>query len=365
MTDSVPLLDRVASFVVAPTGPADLHGLLHDCLEDGGIAGLMAALRLYEAVYGDMTYAAELKAPAASVLIAWREQGLSALVQAVKQNPTHTNLTFCVQVLATVAAGGVLPELSFIRDAGLEERVIRAAAAYPSLVDAARDNLAALVMSMPNDDEVAMLGGQLSNLWIPDARRARELFAALSARWLAVSTPTLDEYERLMAERPNDESAFQRFLADTPQLLDPIVVQVWPEPDLFGSRQPDFVVRRADNTYMVVEIECPGKLLVTGGGNLSAEVTHAERQATDYRSYPVRHYADAALHFPGFDEPDCLVVVGLERPLDGTQRAVLRDANRHRHRLRIVGFDWLADRARTVSANMTRNRVKVGRLRVT
>ena len=177
--------------------------------------------------------------------------------------------------------------------------------------------------------------------------------------------PTLDEYERLIAERPDDEPAFQRFLTDTPRLLDPMAVQVWPEPNLFGSRQPDFLVRRADDTYIVVEIECPGKLLVTAGGNLSAEVTHAERQATDYRSYLVRHHANAALHFPGFDEPDCLVVAGLERRLDDTRRSVLRDANRHRHCLRIVGFDWLGERARTVAANITRNRVRVARLRMT
>jgi hypothetical protein len=78
---------------------------------------LAAALLLYEGDYGAMTFAFELKAPAASVLVAWGKQGLTGLVQAAKRNPTHSNLTFCVQELATVAAGGVLPDLSFIRDA--------------------------------------------------------------------------------------------------------------------------------------------------------------------------------------------------------------------------------------------------------
>ena len=84
----------------------------------------------------------------------------------------------------------------------------------------------------------------------------------------------------------------------------------------------------------------------------------------DYRSYLMQRVADARVHFPDFEDPDCLVVTGLERTLDNRQKAALRDANRHRHRLRI-GFDWLADRARTVAANITHHHVEVVNLRMT
>jgi hypothetical protein len=97
---------------------------------------------------------------------------------------------------------------------------------------------------------------------------------------------------------------------------------------------------------------------------LTADVTHAEQQATDYRSYLNQHFVDARLHFPNFNEPECLVIAGVERSLDAKQRAVLMNANRHRHGLRIVGFDWLADRARAVAANITRRHVEVVDLRM-
>jgi hypothetical protein len=42
---------------------------------------------------------------------------------------------------------------------------------------------------------------------------------------------------------------------------------------------------------------------------------------------------------------------GIERRLAENQKAVLGDANRHP--LRIVGFDWLANRARIIAANVT------------
>lgn len=89
-------------------------------------------------------------------------------------------------------------------------------------------------------------------------------------------------------------------------------MQVWPQLNLFGSRCPDFVLRRADGSYAVVEIECPGNPIATAGGQLSAHTTHAEQQATDYRSYLLEHVAIGRRHFPGCDDPGCLVVIGQE-----------------------------------------------------
>jgi hypothetical protein len=116
---------------------------------------------------------------------------------------------------------------------------------------------------------------------------------------------------------------------------------------------------------LAVEIECPSKKLVTSDGHLSADVTHAEQQVTDYRAYLLRHFAQVRHHFPNFSTPDCLVVIGLERRLDERQREVLRDANMHRHQLRIVGFDWLLERARTVASNITAHQVQITKLRIT
>ncbi|TAY98665.1 hypothetical protein [Rhizobium leguminosarum] len=89
--------------------------------------------------------------------------------------------------------------------------------------------------------------------------------------------------------------------------------------------------------------KCPAKAIVTGGGHLSADVTHAEQQATDYRRNLMRKYSDFRLHLPDFQEPDCLVKIALERTLTSDQRQVLHDANQNRRHLRIAGFDWLLE----------------------
>jgi hypothetical protein len=273
------------------------------------------------------------------------------------------NVSLCVQILAAVAAGSAVPALSFIRDPTLTARIENSKHfSITSLSNFARELLVDFVLSMDCDDDVAGLGSRLN---MAEPKAAKELFAAMSTRWLAVSRPILEEYEKLIADKPGSEPDFQKFLARYPQLIDPMAVQIWPTPDILGFREPDFIVRRADNSYLVVEIECPNKTLVTAGGQLTAHVTHAEQQAMDYRSYLMRRVANVTEHLPGFDDPDCLVVTGLERILNEQQAAALRDANRHRHRLRVVGFDWLADRARTIAANITRHRVEVTPLRIT
>jgi Shedu protein SduA, C-terminal len=362
------LRERVEDFIANGSDAAELDALLNECVADGTLEGLACARRLYESDYGGLTFNWELKAPAASALVMWGQAGIQALVEGAQRYPSYKNISLCAQLLASLAAGHALLPLSFVRDSALAAKIEASRSAQPGLVELCRGCLVDLVLSIESDDDVAYrIAGAISNLSVSDvsAAAAKELFAALSARWLAVSKPVTERYEALLVEQPDNEAAFQRFLTDHPQLLDPMAVQVWPQPDLFGYRFPDFMVRRADNSYIVIEIERPSRPLVTAGGQLSADVTHAEQQATDYRSYLMQRPADARVHFPNFEDPDCLVVTGLERALDARQTTVLREANRNRHRLRIVGFDWLANRARTVAENMTRHHVEVVKVRMT
>lgn len=366
----VSLRSRIEGFIARDEDPLktleEFYELLEACVQDGTAEGMACVRRLFEAPYTEAATACVLmKEPAAGVLLIWREAGVQALADATASRLDKWNLRLGIPLLARVAAGAVSEVCSSVRHDGLA-RLVNELTTAPGMAQACRRHLIQLVLSFESDDEVAeRIGGGFSFLLPSEVPATKELFAALSARWLAVSTPVLARYTTLVADRPNDEPAFQRFLGDHPQLLDPMAAQVWPQPDLFGSRFPDFVVRRTDGSYLVVEIECPGKLLVAGNGRLSADAAHAEQQALDYRSYLMEHVADARLHFPDFDDPDCLVVIGLEGVLEPRRKRALRDANRARHRLRIVGFDWLADRARAVSANIVSHQIAVGRLRIT
>lgn len=357
-----PLRDDVEQFIAQGARPDELHDLLRRCVADGSLSALDLVRRLYEDDYGGFTMSLELKAPAASALLAWEDQGLQCLTEAAIRNPTWKNMTIALQLLAYIAARMGLPILGALRGSDLGT-IISGKANSSTMVKVARARLVELILALPEEDDVAgRIGFAIAQAPSPVAR---ELFIAVSRRWLAISTPVLDEFNELIQSEPSNEPIFQDFLSRHPQLIDPLAVRIWPEPDLFGFKAPDFVVQRADGTYLVVEIECPAKGMVTKGGHLTAAVTHAEKQATDYRRYLVQKFAEFEKHFPDFHEPDCLVVIGLERALSLPQRQALHDANQARHHLRIVGFDWLLERAKKIGANFTQPEVEVSRLRVT
>jgi hypothetical protein len=65
----------------------------------------------------------------------------------------------------------------------------------------------------------------------------------------------LDEYENLLEQKPEDEPSLHAFFERYPQMLDPMAVQVWSKPDFHGYKEPDFLIRRSDNSYLIIEIE--------------------------------------------------------------------------------------------------------------
>lgn len=182
---------------------------------------------------------------------------------------------------------------------------------------------------------------------------ASELVRAMASGWLRIGPSVIREYEALIRANSSDESSFQRFFCQHPQMLDPMATQVWSQPGFHGIHEPDFVIRRADNSYLVVEIETPGKQLTTQDGQLSADVTRAERQVTGCRAFLNENVAKTRQRFPHYQDADCLAVIGLETNLTRDQSRSLANANSDRQVIKIVGFDWLAKRAHAIVENIS------------
>ncbi len=88
--------------------------------------------------------------------------------------------------------------MSFIRDARVAEKIESAHAMLEGIEEVARVLLTRFVMSLESDDEVASLGSRLQ-FDTHEMSAAKEIFAAMSARWLAVGEPVLREFEKLIA----------------------------------------------------------------------------------------------------------------------------------------------------------------------
>lgn len=360
------LIHRVEVFLSHGTDLSTFQTLLQDCIAAHTIEALSCVQRLYSDDYEGFTYKWELKNPAGAALLCWGEAGVDALTESATGKASFKNIGICLQVLASAAAGQAPVMAALEMDSNLFQTINNALKG--ALVCYCRKKLMEFVINLPEDDVHLYVGNALTRVSIfpPLAGRApvTELSRALAFRMISAGEPVLRQFEELIENRPDHEPAFQNILTAHPQLIDPMAFQVWPKPDLRGAKEPDFVVRRSDDSYLIVEIESPRKPLVTDSCQMSAFVTEAEKQAADYRSFLVRRFEDAKRHFPRFDEPDCLVVIGLEGLLREEQKAALRDANNNRHRLRIVGFDWLVKRSRAVIANLIESSIEVSKLRM-
>ena len=142
-----------------------------------------------------------------------------------------------------------------------------------------------------------------------------------------------------------------------------MATELWPQSNLRGARIPDFVPRRFDNIFLVIKIETPAKRLVTRSNVIAATVTRVISQATEYRSF-IQRLPRVQERFLELNDVSCLVVVGLERILNAAQKQALQNDNLQRHFVRTVGFDWLADRTKSVQENLIRRDMRVRQARI-
>lgn len=332
---------------------AELCDSLEAAILDGGLA---ARLRV-EAIAHDADDLA-VTFPAYAALMAWGAEGMARVVDIALSHHTVKSKSAALTLFSIVALDGKISPGSMIIVPAPIQKAVNARADHRAIRSNANHALRTLILSLPTDD--LMLPVSQSVLHLMDRQDAAEtLVTALGVKWLRFGPPVLQQYRRLIDECPDDEPAFQAFFCRYPQLLDPMAVQVWSQPDFHGALEPDFVIRRADDSYLVVEIECPGKLLMTRGCQLSSEATHAENQVIEYESFLSDKVAEARTHFPKYRRADCLVIIGTEAGLNHAQSEALERAKQRRQNIRIAGFDWLEARARTLIENVSHGAIDV------
>ena len=354
------LVDRARQLIagggpakLSPLLPAEFSTLLVDCVAAGNRDGLLATQLLSCDMYGGNPYNLSFKAPAAYCLLAWRRDGLQALIENALEKPTSKNVSLAFRLLASTAEGQPSQSVGwFLSDSQVPEAVSRAVSNWDDLRLEARSHLHELVLSLKDDVHASIsAGAALTLLAVQDQGAVNNLIHAFALRSIAVGPRILGAYRDLLVAA-TDEPSFQNFFEEHPLFLDPRAFQVWGRPDFHGKLEPDFIIRTYDGRYVIVEIETPTKLMVTQQRQLSADTSHAISQVLQYQDYLLTHFASATATFPEFTRPSGLVVIGLESSLNVEQKAALRSENLSRSDVRIVGFDALADAANVVTRNV-------------
>ena len=357
--------ELVSSFTVLH----ELEPFLFQCVEDGSEEALDSLMIAVTSDYRGITYKHELKKASIRCAICWGEKGIQALQAAFLKSDSLANQTTIFEYLAILATNnlendvykGICPP-KIVAHPRFTEGI------KYNYADLAKAIMAELALSAPSGRDLAFLVGHILQLHSmshnKDTQIAEQVVRAAATRWLSLSRKILNEYQNLVRSSPKSEPVFQRFFEKHPQLLDPMAVQVWPRPNLLGSRIPDFVVKRSDETYLIVEIETPGKQIMTQNGHITSLTTQAKNQAMDYRRYLLQNHLQIKATFPEFSEPDCLVIIGLEKKLNDKQSYGLSNENAENRHVRIVGFDWIHSRAMKIMENTIQHGVEVSVARV-
>lgn len=317
---------------------------------------LALTIKLALSDFGGITYKMDYQNMAALGVLNWGTNGLIKLTETTISNGGFRALSNISSIISHISSQ-TLGELIFskfkydsVQKLELESDKYK----REIWVKTAKECLVNLAKEAEKGEKFPI--GLMQNLSFSLNEKAQEhLFAALIARWFNLDKNGIDDYLSLVKESGKDEINYQNFLNINQYILEPFHSQIWSKPRFGESLVPDFLIRSMDNSYTVVEIEKPDLPILTKAGELSARTTHAKRQALDFRDWAINNNLYATQKFPAIYRPMCLVVIGREYELNEMQLHRLKQENESTQGvLRIVGFDWLYNRAKATFDNIVR-----------
>jgi hypothetical protein len=111
---------------------------------------------------------------------------------------------------------------------------------------------------------------------------------------------------------------------------------LFPNPDAVKSEVPiglgtefriDFLIRRPDSSYLLIEIENPHAQLFTKAGDFSVAVNHALRQVEDWQEWIEANLPTVERYYPSIRSPEAWVIIGRDCQLSGPDRRRLARRN--------------------------------------
>lgn len=164
----------------------------------------------------------------------------------------------------------------------------------------------------------------------------------------------LDEFRALLDSNPEREQTLQTFLQTHPTLLCPAHTKMWPKLDL-GAKETDFVFCDANNEYLLIELEKSTHKLFNKDGHLSAAVSHAQGQVTDWKRYLEDNLATVQreLKLTSISaNPSALIIIGRSKTLTEENRRKLTSIHNEHPKTRILTYDEVYNNAKTVIENL-------------
>jgi hypothetical protein len=322
-------------------------------------ASRLADAEDFDAVLGmahlDDMFDENLANPALALLPAWGPKGLDGLA-ALAVNGPHASTALSVLTVLSLGRIPTKQDAHLLRD--YWDNLDKYAFA-PWMAQEAQQRLRSTILEHLSDTygktrllSVISMQGFFARENTSMDERTAFLMDMLVDSHLVLNRAILQGFEDLLAAGPAKEEELHRFLVTHPVLLDPFVTELRTKHELGSDFITDFVVRRTNDEYVVVEIENSTDRLFNQDGSFSADLMKAVGQVRDFQAWIGDNLAYAQKKLPGIRRPEGLVVIGRRAELSEIMEKRLSEENYSRRgHIKIVTFDDLLSQAKVVYRN--------------
>ncbi len=250
--------------------------------------------------------------PALSALVAWGEAGLDALKEHLLSGLHGTDAQ---KILLAIASDIPLSEikLMIVEPDWFEKCSISIS---PELSIYALKVLRELLHEQTTDSEIQRrlivnfsMETMIQKKGETNHSTIDAFLSLLLDSHLTLNEQILEQFLTLLAAAPKKEEEIHKFLFEHPVFLDPLAIEVRSKHELGDDFITDFVVRRVDGTYILVEIEKSTDRLFTAKGRIHSELNDAIGQVRDFQAWIADNRAYAESKLPGIRRPEGLVVM--------------------------------------------------------
>ena len=331
--------------------PIPVDELLAALLEATSYAHESDLPAVLQLTHGSSPFDDHIAMPAISTLPCWGEQGLIALATIVE---TGHYRDVALQLLLHLAIGQ-RPSAKAIT--GVEPSWYHEVCydVTPKLQSQAGDLIREFILDPRSMKRaiVIMNIGRMQSSARGDAKAVEYFWSLFTDTRLLLNKKTIDEFSTLLASAPDREEELHTFIVQHPIILDPAAVEVRSKHELGDDFITDFVLRRINNEYILVEIEKSTDRLFTRAGRLHSQLTEAVSQVIDFQRWIHDNLAYARSKLPGITRPGGLVIIGRREGLSPDNARVLDEENYSRRgHVRIITYDDLVDSAKAIYNNL-------------
>lgn len=286
------------------------------------------------------------------LLMTLGERGFSIIEKVIKDDSIDSNPEKMLEVIYSTSKG-LLPDLP-VKDNNVD--YIHKLELTEDIIHLANDTFINIVIdSLTNIDTLFNLG---FFIWMHTTKTAFDnkhdasVLEIISKSVVKLNERIIRDFERLIIKGESEE-IYQQYLENNPCLVDPMAFEIRSKAKMGIEYTTDFVIRRMNNEYLLVEIEKPTDKIFTKKNDFTAVFTHAMGQVLQFQNWVESNIAYAEKHFPFIVSPQGIVIIGMKNRFSKTQVEQLTRFNiNSRGKLKVLTYDDLIEQGKQLLQNL-------------